>query len=64
MNKYEIMIQKFDADFQLELDDKKYNISKAIRKGNTKLLEDIELLNKLAYMIRIGKARIEVEEDE
>lgn len=63
MNEYEIMIQRFDCDFQLELEEE-VNISKEIKKENKELLKDIELLNKLAYLIRHGKARIEVEDSD
>lgn len=62
MNKYENMIQSFDCDFQLELDNPdEFSISKLIKKKPKELQEDIKLLNKLAFLIRHGKARIEID---
>lgn len=63
MNKYETMIQRFDCDFQLELDyPSEFSISKLIKKKPKELQEDIELLNKLAFLIRHGKARIQIDD--
>lgn len=62
MNKYETMIQRFDCDFQLALEHTdEFSIDKLIKKKPKELQEDIELLNKLAFLIRHGKARIEVD---
>lgn len=62
MNKYETMIQRFDCDFQLELDHPdEFSISKLIKKKPKEFQEDIKLLNKLAFLIRHGKARIEID---
>lgn len=62
MNKYETMIQRFDCDFQLVLDHpNEFSIDKLIKKNSKELQEDIKLLNKLAFLIRHGKARIEID---
>lgn len=61
MNKYEIMVQRLSADFELELEGlETRNISEEIRKGNKALLEDLERLIKLAFLIRSGQAKIEI----
>lgn len=45
MNDYEMMIQRMNSDFQLELENpEEYNISEEIRGNNEYLLEDLELL--------------------
>lgn len=63
MNDYEKMIQRMNSDFQLELENpEEYSISKEIRGNNEYLLEDLELLAKLEFLIRRGKARIVVDE--
>lgn len=62
MNKYETMIQRFDCDFQLALDHPdEFSIDKLIKKNQKDFQEDIQLLNRLAFLIRRGKARIEVD---
>lgn len=61
MNEYEIMIQRFDCDFQLALDyTDEFSIDKLIKQNSKELQEDIQLLNKLAFLIRYGKARIQI----
>lgn len=63
MNDYEMMIRRMNSDFQLELENpEEYNISKEIRRNNEYLLEDLELLDKLEFLIRRGKARVVVDE--
>lgn len=62
MNEYEIMIQRFDCDFQLVLDrPNEFSIDKLIKQNQKELQEDIQLLNKLAFLIRHGKAKIEID---
>lgn len=64
MNDYEIMIQRINNDFQLELKNPdECNISKEIRKNkNKEMMNDLELLDKLDFLIRRGKARIVIDE--
>lgn len=51
--KYEIIIEKFANSFELELSyPYKYNIC-----------DDINLLIRLAYLLRNGKAKITIDED-
>lgn len=65
MNKYEEMIQKFANDFTLEMVmPESYSMSDLIKKADKSLMKDINLLDKLAYLIRNGKATVKVIEDE
>lgn len=61
MNKYEVMLQRLDADFRLELDEPdKYNISNEIRKNNAELFKNLNLLSELAFLIRNGDVNIRI----
>lgn len=59
LNKYEIAIMRFVCDFSLELRGK-FNISENIKNGNKELLNDIDILRELDFMIRNKQAKIEV----
>lgn len=59
--KYLNMIQAFECDFRLEIDEPlEHNISKLLRnkKLNKKLLKDIELLEELSFNLRHEKIEI------
>lgn len=59
--KYINMIQAFECDFRLEIDEPlEHNISKLLRnkKLNKKLLKDIELLEELSFDLRNEKIEI------
>lgn len=59
------MIQKFAADFELETaNPEKYNISTLIKSSDKPILQDIYLLSKLAFLIRTGRAKVVIKNDE
>ena len=61
-DKFNAMIQAFDCDFDLACQGE-YNLSnlqKAIQEKQPRLLEHIELLNELAFLLRHGKAEIHI----
>lgn len=62
--KYEIIIEKFANSFELELSyPYKYNISKCIVHNKNNICDDINLLIRFAYLLRNGKAKIIIDED-
>lgn len=63
-NKFNDMISRFNADFQLEIDGMQQlkMIDKIIREGNSKIIADIELLYELCNLLETGRAVIIVNE--
>ena len=63
--KYNNMIEAFECDFNLALEGKKKlsKLDKAIENNNKRLLNDIDLLGELSYLLRSGKAEIHLIEE-
>lgn len=63
-DKFNKMIEAFECDFVLARD-KGYSLtqlSQNIRRGNEKILKDIELLEELSWLLRNGQAEIFIKE--
>jgi len=61
-NKYNNMISAFQCDLSL-MKEGKYKLSRLddkIKKGDSILLKDIELLEELEWLLRNGKAEIHI----
>ena len=62
---YEEVIQKFANDLVLEARyPDEFGISEEIRERNKDLLKDIDVLDRLAFYLRTGQARIVVEKED
>lgn len=61
---FEEVIQKFANDLVLEANNPDdFSISEEIRERNKDLLKDIDVLDRLAFYLRIGQVRIVVEKE-
>ena len=61
---FEEVIQKFANDLVLEANNPDdFSISEEIRDRNKDLLKDIDVLDRLAFYLRTGQARIVVEKE-
>lgn len=60
--KFDNMLQAFECDFDLALQGEKTlsELQANIANGDERILQDIELLKELAYLIRSGRAEIRV----
>lgn len=58
--KFVYMIEAFECDFDRALDDLSIvdNLKEAIKNKNERLLNDIELLRELSFLLRHGEAKI------
>lgn len=65
-DKYNQMIVAFSSDFVLARDGnrKLSELDTMIKKNNERIMNDIELLEELAYNLRYGKAEIHLIESE
>lgn len=62
---FEEVIQKFANDLVLEANNPDdFSISEEIQERNKNLLKDIDVLDRLAFYLRTGQARIVVEKEE
>ena len=64
-DKFNKMIEAFECDFVLARSDgySLTQLSQNIRRGDERILKDIELLEELSWLLRSGQAEIFVKED-
>lgn len=66
-DKFTDMIEAFECDFVLARDGKDEQLpqlQELLKKGDQRLLHDIDLLEELSWLLRNGRAEIVLKEDE
>lgn len=66
-DKFTDMIEAFECDFVLARDGKEEQLpqlQELLKKGDQRLLHDIDLLEELSWLLRNGRAEIILKEDE
>lgn len=64
-DKYNDMLEAFESDFNLALEGEKIlaELDELIQDKDDQLIEDIELLKELSFLLRNGKAEIHLVEE-